>query len=311
MRTPDNERALLELLRMVAESGYGFVPPTPETHRRVNARPGSEMARDLRDVFGWSRSFDREIVGARIFNLLGEADALEAGRPLWKSRLRIATLNGRHYFHSAFPTTQTDAVFFGPDTYRFVRAALTALPRRPFSRAVDLGCGSGAGGLAVAAERDIRALYLTDINPTALMLAGVNAAHAGQEASFAESDLFAALDGQFDLILSNPPYLADPAGRAYRDGGGTLGLELSLRIVREGIARLAPGGTLFLYTGTPVVDGVDRFRFEAEQILATGRFNHEYSEIDPDVFGEELDLPAYREADRIAAISLMITDQRI
>jgi hypothetical protein len=90
-----------------------------------------------------------------------------------------------------------------------------------------------------------------------------------------------------------------------------LGLELGLRIVREGIARLAPGGTLFLYTGGPVVGGVDRFRFEAEQILTASRFRHQYSEIDPDVFGEELDMPAYGEADRIAAIALMVRDQRV
>ena len=311
MINPDKQRTLLTLLKTVAETGYAFVPPTPETHRRVNARPGNEEARDLRDVFGWSRPFHREIIGVRIFQLLHEADALEASGSLWKSRLRIATLNGRHYLHSAFPTTQADAVFFGPDTYRFVRAALTALPRRSFSRAVDLGCGSGAGGLAVAAERDIATLYLTDINSTALVLAGVNTANAGQPASFAEGDLFAALDGGFDLILANPPYLADPGRRAYRDGGGTLGLELGLRIVREGVERLAPGGTLFLYTGAPIVSGVDRFWFEAEQILAAGRFHTEYSEIDPDVFGEELDMPAYCEADRIAAITLMVTDQRV
>jgi methylase of polypeptide subunit release factors len=119
------------------------------------------------------------------------------------------------------------------------------------------------------------------------------------------------VDGQFDLILANPPYLADPARRAYRDGGGTLGLELGLRIVREGIARLAPGGTLFLYTGAPIMGGVDRFRFEAEQILTASRFDHRYSEIDPDVFGEELDMPAYGEADRIAAVALMVIDKRV
>lgn len=307
----DNDQALLTLLRRVAETGYAFVPPTPETHRRVNARPGNQEARDLRDVFGWSRPFCQDVVGERIFEILQETSALEASGPLWKSRLRIATLNGGHYFHSAFPTTQADAVFFGPDTYRFIRGALATLPDRPFSRAIDLGCGSGAGGLAVAAGREVEALHLTDINPTALALASVNAAYAGRSASFARSDLFAAVEGQFDLILANPPYLADTAKRAYRDGGGTLGLELGLRIVREGIARLAPGGALFLYTGAPVLGGIDRFRFEAEQILAASRFHHQYTEIDPDVFGEELDMPAYGEADRIAAIALMVTDQRI
>jgi len=306
---PKSQSALMTLLRTVAETGYEFVPPTPETHRRVNARPGNEEACDLRGIFGWSRPFRRETAGD-VFDLLRNADALEATGALWKSRLRIATLGGQHYFHSAFPTTQADAVFFGPDTYRFVRAALAAIPDRIFPRAVDLGCGGGAGGLSVADARAIGELWLSDINPTALALAGTNAAHAGQSPHLAESDLLTALDGPFDLILANPPYMADPARRTYRDGGGALGLELGLRILREGVARLAPGGILFLYTGAPIVSGIDSFRAAAEQILPADRFSLEYSEIDPDVFGEELDRPAYREVERIAAIALKFTNQR-
>jgi methylase of polypeptide subunit release factors len=309
MTEPKREAALRRLLRTVAETGYQFVPPTPETHRRVNVRPGNEEARDLRDIFGWSRPFRAETAGA-LFDLLREGEALEQAGSLWRSRLRIATLNDGHYLHSAFPTIDADAVFFGPDTYRFVRAALTALPRRIFPRAVDLGCGSGAGGLAVAAAREINELWLTDINPAALTLARVNAAHARQSPHLIESDLFAALDGPFDLILANPPYMADPAKRAYRDGGGALGLDLGLRIVSEGIDRLARGGTFFLYTGTPIMNGVDRFREAVEQISLPDGFRFEYGEIDPDVFGEELDKPAYREVERIAAVALKITDQR-
>jgi methylase of polypeptide subunit release factors len=309
MNEPEREAALRTLLSTIADTGYEFVPPTPETHRRVNARSGNEEAANLRDIFGWSRPFRAETAPG-IFALLRDAGALEPASSLWKSSVRIATLNGRHYLHSAFPTSQADAVFFGPDTYRFVRAALCAIPHRGFRRAVDLGCGSGAGGLAVAAEREINELWLSDINPAALALARVNAAHAGQSPHFVQSDLFVALDGRFDLILANPPYMADTAKRAYRDGGGTLGLELGLRIVSEGIERLAPGGTLFLYTGAPIVNGVDRFRQAAEQILPAGRFRFEYSEIDPDVFGEELDRPAYGEVERIAAVALRITDQR-
>jgi methylase of polypeptide subunit release factors len=305
----EHEDTLRTLLRTVAETGYVFVATTPETHRRVNARPGNEEARDLRGIFGWSRPFQAEIAG-ETFGLLRDADALENVGPLWRSRLRIATLGGRQYFHSAFPTNEADAVFFGPDTYRFVRSALAAIPRRMFPRAVDLGCGSGAGGLSVAAEHEIGELWLSDINRSALTLARVNAACAGQSPRLIESDLFSALDGSFDLILANPPYLADPARRTYRHGGGDLGLELGLRIVRDGISRLARNGTLFVYTGAPVVRGIDRFREAAEHIVPHGRFTFEYSEIDPDVFGEELDRPAYREVERIAAVALKITDQR-
>jgi release factor glutamine methyltransferase len=144
-----------------------------------------------------------------------------------------------------------------------------------------------------------------------LELATINASNLGQRAFFAESDLFAALDGNFDLILANPPYIADARHRAYRDGGGALGMELSLRIVREGIQRLTQDGVLFLYTGVPIMGGVDLFRAAAEQIVESGRCSIEYDEIDPDVFGEELDQPAYRDVERIAAVKLMITRLRI
>jgi methylase of polypeptide subunit release factors len=164
--------------------------------------------------------------------------------------------------------------------------------------------------VSVAADRNVGELWLSDINPAALTLAAANAIHAGQSAFFVKSDLFATLDGAFDLILANPPYLADPAKRAYRDGGGSLGMALGLRIVREGIERLAPNGVLFLYTGAPVADGVDQFRLGVEQIIPADRFSFDYSEIDPDVFGEELDMPTYRRIDRIAVTALIITDLR-
>ena len=55
--------------------------------------------------------------------------------------------------------------------------------------------------------------------------------------------------------------------RLYRHGGGEFGFDLSLRIVEAGIDRLRPGGRLVLYTGTPVIDGADKFH-EALQPLA-------------------------------------------
>jgi methylase of polypeptide subunit release factors len=306
----EKERALKALLEAVAATGYEFVPPTPETHRLVNARPGNGQARDLRDVFGWSRPFDPVILGPHIDSLLREAGAVEPAGSLWKSTIRIATLDGRHYLHSAFPTDASDAVFFGPDTYRFVRAALAAIPDRDYARAVDLGCGSGAGGLAIASHRAIQDLYLTDINPAALSLAAINADRQKRKAELIQSDLLSALDGDFDLILANPPYLADAAHRAYRDGGGRLGMDLGLRIVREASARLTPGGVLFLYSGVPVISGVDRFRAAMDQILPGDGWIVDYSEIDPDVFGEELNNPAYRDVDRLAVVAIVITRTR-
>jgi release factor glutamine methyltransferase len=302
--------ALVELLSAVADTGYAFVPPTPETHRRVNARAGNEQAHSLRDVFGWSRPFRPQILPPRMNVLLGQSDALASDGVLLRSRLRIATLGRRQFLHSAFPTVEHDAVFFGPDTYRFVSAGLERIPKRTFNRAVDLGCGSGAAGISIADERYIGELWLTDINPRALNLTRANARHAERGAMVVESNLFAALGGLFDLILANPPYLADPGMRAYRDGGGPLGMDLGLRIVRESIERLSKNGMLYLYTGVPIIEGKDAFRLAVERMVQPQWFDLDYSEIDPDVFGEELDTAAYRHTDRIAVIALTVTRRK-
>ena len=73
------------------------------------------------------------------------------------------------------------------------------------------------------------------------------------------------------------------------------------------MGRLAPGGTLLLYTGAVIVDGADAFRDTASCVLAGSDLDWTYAEIDPDVFGEELEAGAYARADRIAAVLLTAT----
>jgi hypothetical protein len=82
---------------------------------------------------------------------------------------------------------------------------------------------------------------------------------------------------------------------------------LSLRIVAEGKERLNPRGRLLLYTGIAIVDGIDPFVSEVRELLDDRRFSWDYFEIDPDVFGEELEQPAYLEVDRIAVVGLVVT----
>ena len=98
----------------------------------------------------------------------------------------------------------------------------------------------------------------------------------------------------------------DSQHRTYRDGGGPLGLDFALELVRCSIPRLTADGILFIYTGTPVIDGADRFRLSLEQMLPFNVSIDVYDEIDPDVFGEELDGNAYKAVDRIAAVAAMI-----
>jgi methylase of polypeptide subunit release factors len=305
------DAALLALGRELKASGYRFTTVTPLTHRRVIARDPERTAFRLEDVFGWSRPFRRASLPDRIIALLEDAGELETAGGLLRSKVRFSTLEGQLFVHSAFPTDQHDAVFFGPDTYRFARVIKHALKDAPAPprRIIDIGCGSGAGGLFAASllPSGSRELILTDINPRALRYSRVNAALndiAGVDTI--ESDLFAHVAGPADLIVGNPPYLIDPQRRAYRHGGGSLGIELSLRIVEQGLARLGPYGRLVLYTGTPVIAGTDAFRAALSEALAGRGLSFTYEEIDPDVFGEELDDGPYLEADRIAAVALIL-----
>ena len=261
------------------------------------------MAASLRDVFGWSRSFSADFLHAGALATLREGGLPEEIGGLLRSKVRFSTLDGQRYAHSAYPTLADGAVFFGPDSYRFanfIHAELARQPLQPGARILDMGCGAGPGGMSAAlASQALRPeLLLADINPKALEFARANAALAGlRRVLFQQSDLFASIEGGFDLVVANPPYLVDAGERTYRHSGGLLGSRLSLRIVRESLAHLAPGGRLLLYTGGPLCMALLHHQ-------AGCAFN--YREIDPDVFGEALETPAYASADRIAAVGLAV-----
>ena len=305
------DRALVTLGRCILARGYRFTTVTPATHRRVSARK-ERGAATLENVFGWSRSFTSGELPDEILIPLVDAGMLITDGGAMRSGVRFSNLGDHIFAHSAFPTEEGDAVFFGPDTYRFARTieqSLATLPVRPGMRILDLGAGSGAGGMRAAALlADISpAVVLSDINHQALRFCRINAALNGiPVAETVRSDLFERIQGQFDLILSNPPYLADPLARLYRHGGGELGSELSVQIVEQGIRRLAPGGRLVLYTGSAIVGGKDEFCDTLRSRLAGRPLHFGYEEIDPDVFGEELEHPPYDRADRIAVVGVTI-----
>ncbi len=304
------DAALLKLGRELREFGYSFVTPTPATHARVNARSANAWSRDLRDVFGWSRPFQSGVVPGGMLDAIRQADIVEAFEDGWRSTLRLSSLGGDLFWHSAFPTSAADAVFFGPDTYRFVQAVAAEIG--PVRRAVDVCSGAGPGAVALARQRPAAEVVMADINDNALRLGRVNARLAGvaDRVTAHRSDLLAGVAGAFDLVIANPPYLLDPGERTYRHGGGPLGAGLSLGIVDAALDRLTPGGTLVLYTGVAIVDGHDAFQTDAGARLDACGARWAYREIDPDVFGEELTDGAYATADRIAAVLLTATTTR-
>jgi SAM-dependent methyltransferase len=301
-------RALVELGSYLQGQDYRHTVVTPLTHE-YNNRRSDGTARTLRDVFGWSRPFPRYLLPARVLELMDTAGVLVTDGHLLRSTVRWATLDDMLCAHSAYPTDATDAVFFGPDTYRFAQVIKSLVQSRGdrLRRAVDIGCGSGAGALLVARHCPTAEVLGVDINPFALHLTRVNAELARIEnLRPVQSNLLAEVEGDLDLIVANPPYMLDPQERAYRHGGGTLGAGLSVKIVETALARLAPGGVLLLYTGVAMVNGRDPFLQTLQQRLANQSCHWSYRELDPDVFGEELLKPAYAEVERIAAVALTL-----
>ncbi|MBT9268226.1 class I SAM-dependent methyltransferase [Pseudomonas sp. MG-9] len=305
-----NDLTLLQLGRRLQADGYRFITPTPLTHQRVNQRDEGQAAETLRDVFGWSRPFEPGLLSADEQRQLQEAQVIDVYDGRLKSRVRWSSLDDLLFVHSGFPTDAADSVFFGPDTYRFAQLIHAHLQQNfaPIQRAVDIGCGAGVGAILIARARREAEVLAVDINPAALRLTAINAALAEvANVELQASDVLQGIDGSFDLIVANPPYMADPAGRAYRHGGGSLGAGLSLRIVEQALNRLAPGGSLLLYTGVAMVDGRDPFFDTVVPRLDSTRFGWTYRELDPDVFGEELLNPGYQRVDRIAVVALTVT----
>ena len=309
-----NEHALVSLLAWLDNEKYHFITPTPLTHKRILSRNANQEADNLRDVFGWSLPFANALLPPDIVSLLKTAGVLlHMNNGKYRSAIRVSTIDNRLFIHSAFPTDGEDAIFFGPDTYRFVnflRHRLIADGTCEGLRLLDIGCGSGAGALMAAQYCPQAQLTLSDINPIALRYSAINAQYAGLAVNVVLSDVLAETPPYFDVIISNPPYLHDDYARLYRHGGDGLGRALSVRIVEESLDHLAADGRLFVYTGVAIIDGCDYFLAEMTNLLADSDFDWQYQELDPDVFGEELDRPIYQQAERIAAVGLSVRKRR-
>lgn len=305
-----DEQAHLRLLEALAARGYGFVTVTPESHRRVLARPTMRQAKDLRGIFGWSLPFDEDVAGPELFALMRDGRLLQESAAGWKSKVRVSTIHGRLFIHSAFPTESDDSVFLGPDSMRFADFIVEQLSRQGgVTRLVDIGTGAGVGGIIAATAAPGARVELADINRTALSHARVNAAFAGIDAVTLESDGVDGIEAGFDLAISNPPFIFEEDAPAYRRGGDMHGGALSRDWTLAAARKLAPGGRILLYTGSAIVDGRDALRAALEQALPASGCTLAWRELDPDIFGEELAKPAYQDVDRIAAIGAVVTKE--
>jgi release factor glutamine methyltransferase len=170
---------------------------------------------------------------------------------------------GRKGFWKILLNVTPDVLSPRPDTEALLDVVLPAFPEGKAFRMIDLGTGSGAILLAVLAERPAATGLGTDVSAEALAVARENAANLGLEgrAAFLRTDWTAGLDdASFDLVVSNPPYIAsaeietlDPEVRDHDPrlalDGGEDGLD-AYRVLAPEIRRvLKPGGVFAVEIG--------------------------------------------------------------
>lgn len=144
-----------------------------------------------------------------------------------------------------------------PDTETLVEWALERLPPDTPQRVLDLGTGSGAVALALQHERPACHVTAVDASADALAVASANAQHLGLPVQCVQSHWMDAVPGPFELIVSNPPYVADGdphLGALTHEPlqaltSGTDGLDDIRQIIAQAPSRLTPGGWLLLEHG--------------------------------------------------------------
>lgn len=175
--------------------------------------------------------------------------------------LPVAYLLGRREFFSLEYATTPAALVPRPETELLVELALARIRTDVAIDICDLGTGSGIIAITLKKLRPGCRVVATDVDPACLLLAAENADRHGAEIEFIQSDWYQGLspDARFDLILSNPPYIAAghpflgqgdlPAEPAIALTPGETGLEALETIVGSAPQYLSPGGLLMVEHG--------------------------------------------------------------
>jgi release factor glutamine methyltransferase len=227
--------------------------------------------------------FQGQLPRSEIHLLIGRASGLSKAqllaypeRPLepaaaasalaWLSRRAagepVAYLIGEREFFGLNLQVSPAVLIPRPDTEVLVEQALCCIAPLPAPRVLDLGTGSGAVALALASQRPDASVVATDISPDSLAVAQANGQRLGLCVQWHLGSWFEALPPAtppFDLIVSNPPYIAandehlqqgdlrhEPLGALSDGGSGLLAIEA---IIAGAGAHLKPGGWLWLEHG--------------------------------------------------------------
>jgi len=197
-------------------------------------------------------AFDERAVEPAAFARMAETVARrQEGEP-------VAYILGMRGFWNLDLEVTPDVLIPRPDTETLVAAALPLIA--PDARVLDIGTGSGAVALAIAAERPQASVTATDVDPACIEVCRRNAERLGLSVVTGVADCFEGIGGRFDVIVSNPPYVDDDdprlddgdlrfePRRALR-GGPNGGFDIIAQLIREAPDHLSTGGWLCLEHG--------------------------------------------------------------
>ena len=217
----------------------------------------------LAHVLALSRS-ELQTEQARELSVDEEA-SFDAGLDRRARREPLAYVLGEWGFRRLTLTVDARALVPRPETEVLVERCLTLLAGVAEPRVLDVGVGSGAIALAIADEHPGTDVLAIDSSEAALALARENRARArvNGRVRLVHGDLLAGVDGRFDLVVSNPPYVGaeewerlQPEIRLYEPRAALVGTGVGEAIARDAQAVLAPGGRLVLESGPAEAPGL-------------------------------------------------------
>lgn len=184
---------------------------------------------------------------------LAEFDRLLARR---ESREPLAQILGRKGFRNIELAVDRRVLTPRPETELLVAVAKVGRP----CGILDVATGSGAVALALADELPDATITACDVSEDALAVARSNARRLGADVTFIRSDLLDQIEGRFDAITANLPYVTtdelaqlQPEIKQFEPAialdGGEDGLDLIRRLAEQAVSRLKPGGLLALEIG--------------------------------------------------------------
>lgn len=244
----------------------------------VSASPGLDAQLLLAQVLASSRAFvlahpEQVLTGQQADAYAQLVTRRAAGEP-------VAYLLGRRAFYDREFSVGPSVLIPRPETEHLLEAALDFIKARaaqgsPVTAAVDVGTGSGALAVTLAAHAPYTRVWATDISPEALAIARHNATRSSVNITFLEGDLLEPLieQGQrVDLVMANLPYIATDEMLRLEVSryephlaldGGPDGLDLIRRLLAQAPAAINPGALILLEIGADQGESAARLAYDA------------------------------------------------